>query len=67
MPIFKRDAIELSYEEHGTGFPVSLIALEGDALGGALLGAHTALKIACCRGASIWSGSKPMGWCCATT
>jgi hypothetical protein len=29
MPIFKRDAIELSYEEHGTGFPVSLIAPGG--------------------------------------
>jgi len=29
MPIFKRDDIELYYEEHGTGFPVLLIAPGG--------------------------------------
>jgi len=26
MPIFKRDDVELYYEEHGAGFPVFLIA-----------------------------------------
>ena len=29
MPIFKRDDVELYYEEHGTGFPVLLIAPGG--------------------------------------
>jgi hypothetical protein len=29
MPIFKRDDIELYYEEHGEGFPVLLIAPGG--------------------------------------
>ncbi|RPJ21263.1 MAG: alpha/beta hydrolase, partial [Planctomycetaceae bacterium] len=29
MPIFKRDDIELYYEEHGSGFPVLLIAPGG--------------------------------------
>src|SRR4026209_2271742 len=29
MPVFKRDDVELYYEEHGTGFPVLLIAPGG--------------------------------------
>ena len=29
MPIFKRDDVELYYEEHGAGFPVLLIAPGG--------------------------------------
>lgn len=29
MPIFKRDDVELYYEEHGTGFPILLIAPGG--------------------------------------
>jgi pimeloyl-ACP methyl ester carboxylesterase len=29
MPIFKRDDVELYYEEHGAGFPILLIAPGG--------------------------------------
>ena len=29
MPIFKRDDVELYYEEHGSGFPILLIAPGG--------------------------------------